>query len=181
VTIENSADRFKHLFERVGLCSLVVLGLETVRPADSLLFYTITVRKICANELVLTTRCDTKSNIRAIEHKFDTFRSCRDEWSLPLSIHDLSIPDLSRLPRSRSRDSRWLPARRSIEQAPWPDRGATSANWQLTDRGIAVVMVIVALIMAAASRGDRSHRARVTSGDTAPAPSEQCRPSAESV
>ena len=71
--------------------------------------------------------------------------------ALPLSIHDLSIPDLStpEIPAPEIRDG--LPAR-PVDRAGTiaRPRRTTSANWQLTDRGIAVVMVIVALIMAAA-------------------------------
>jgi hypothetical protein len=86
--------------------------------------------------------------------------------ALPLSIHDLSIPDLStpEIPAPEIRDG--LPAR-PVDRAGTivRPRRTTSANWQLTDRGIAVVMVIVALIMAAALAVIGLTVLRVTSGD----------------
>jgi len=85
--------------------------------------------------------------------------------ALPLSIHDLSIPDLSipEIPAPEIRNG--LPARPVDGAGTWARPRATSANWQLTDRGIAVVMVIVALIMAAALAVIGLTVLRVTSGD----------------
>jgi hypothetical protein len=85
--------------------------------------------------------------------------------ALPLSIHDLSIPDLS-IPDAAAPEIRdGLPARPVDRAGTIARPRTTSANWQLTDRGIAVVMVIVALIMAAALAVIGLTVLRVTSGD----------------
>ena len=92
--------------------------------------------------------------------------------ALPLSIPDLSIPDLE-IPDVSAPETYQGPPTRRVAGAGRISRSSTTpVKRQLTDRGIAVVMVILALIMTAALTVIGLTALRVTSGDYVSRPTE---------
>jgi hypothetical protein len=92
-----------------------------------------------------------KSNVRSIERQFDAFPKKEIEMSaitvfVPQAHHSVELP--------RPRPTSGQPCRviHPVPATAGPkgsSNGAT-ADWRLTDRGIAVVMVIAAMILTAA-------------------------------
>jgi hypothetical protein len=116
-----------------------------------------------------------KSNVRSIEHQFDALPEGRFQMSA-ISVfgpeaHHFDLPR----PRPTSARPRTMsnPAPAIADLKSSGNRAA--ADWQLTNRGIAVVMVIAAMILTAAIAVIGITAVRVTSpgGDARPQESRQ--------
>jgi hypothetical protein len=150
------------LFERVEdlsrLCPCP--RLELSEADDSLLHDT---SNICANVLGTSKQLRYKSNVRSIERQFDAFPR-----GVEMSAITVFVPQAHHsvdLPWSHPTSAR---PRTMINMAPATadaksSGSAAAADWRLTDRGIAVVFVIAAMILTAAIAVIGTTAVRVTS------------------
>ena len=91
-----------------------------------------------------------KSNVRSIERQFDAFpkeiEMSATAVSVPQARH--SVDRLRSGPRSARPSTIINPAPATADRKSSSNRAA--ANWRLTDRGVAVVMVVAAIILTVA-------------------------------
>jgi hypothetical protein len=117
-----------------------------------------------------------KSNVRSIEHQFDAFPKRRFQMSA-ISVFGPETHHFVDLPRSRPTSPRLRPMSNTAPATAHPKSSANraAADWQLTNRGIAAVMVIAAMILTAAIAVIGITAVRVTGpgGDARPAESRQ--------
>lgn len=109
----------------------------------------------CANDLGIGIEMRYKSNVRSIEREFDAFPEGDSKISamtVPLS-HAHRFVDQPRESAASTRPCRL------VEEATAP------SEWRLTDRGIAVVVVVAVMILTAALGVIGLTAVRVTSAD----------------
>jgi hypothetical protein len=117
-----------------------------------------------------------KSNVRSIEHQFDALPKRRFQMSA-ISVFGPEAHHFVDLPRSRptSARPRTISNTAPATAEPKSSGNRAAADWQLTNRGIAVVMVIAAMILTAAIAVIGITAVRVTGpgGDARPQESRQ--------
>jgi hypothetical protein len=117
-----------------------------------------------------------KSNVRSIEYRFDALPKGRFQMSA-ISVFGPEAHHFVDLPRSRptSARPRTISNTAPATADPKSSGNQAAADWQLTNRGIAVVMVIAAMILTTAIAVIGITAVRVTGpgGDARPQGSRQ--------
>jgi hypothetical protein len=114
-----------------------------------------------------------KSNVRSIERQFDAFPKKEIEMSaitalVPQANHPIEVPRSHPTSAQRCLVINMVP----VSAEPKSSGNRAAADWRLTDRGIAVVVVVAAMILTAAIAVIGITAVRVTGPGADPGPPE---------